>query len=146
MKAPPFSLPDANGKKISLSDFKGKHVVLYFYPKDDTSGCTVEACEFSADLGKFMEKSAVVLGVSADSIESHKKFEKKHNLTVTLLADGEKKTCNAYGVYRQKTMYGKKFMGIVRTTFLISPDGKIKKIFHSVSPKGHAMEVLAEIR
>lgn len=145
-KAPNFSLPNANGELVSLSDFKGKNVVLYFYPKDDTSGCTVEACEFTDNLKQFEKIDAIVLGVSADSVESHKKFEQKHKLKVTLLSDEDKKVLQAYGVWQEKSMYGRKFMGIVRTTFIISPDGKIKKVFNRVSPKGHAKEVLEAIK
>lgn len=142
MKAPDFSLPDANGKKIRLSDFKGKKVVLYFYPKDDTPGCTIEGCEFTASLNDFTKKGAVVLGVSVDDAESHRKFVQKHDLKVRLLADTKKKAVQLYGVWKQKSMYGKTFMGTIRTTFLVDERGKIIRIWNNATPSGHAKEVL----
>jgi peroxiredoxin Q/BCP len=141
--APDFSLPDENGKTIKLSQFKGKKdVVLYFYPKDLTPGCTVEACDFSEHLPKFTRKDAVILGVSFDDGEKHQKFIEKNGLKITLLSDLEKKVANAYGVYQEKSLYGRKFMGIVRSTFIIDKKGKLKKIFSKVKVNGHWEEVL----
>ncbi len=141
--APDFSLSDENGKIVKLSQFKGKKdVVLYFYPKDMTPGCTVEACSFSEHLPKFTRQDAVILGVSFDDPETHQKFIKKDGLKITLLSDGDKKAANAYGVYQEKSLYGKKFMGIVRSTFIIDKKGKIKKIFPKVKVEGHWEEVL----
>ena len=140
-KAPPFTAATGDGRTVSLSDFKGKQVVLYFYPKDDTPGCTKEACGFR-DHSKALEKAgAVVLGVSADPVPSHRKFAEKYKLPFPLLADEDKKIVNAYGVWGEKTFLGKKYMGIHRVTFLIGPDGCIKKIWSKVSPEGHAQEV-----
>jgi Peroxiredoxin len=141
--APDFTLPDQDGSKVKLSQFKGKkNVVLYFYPKDMTPGCTVEACSFSDDSPKFAKKDAVILGVSFDDAERHQKFIGKHGLKVTLLSDLDKKVANAYGVYQQKSLYGRKFMGIVRSTFVIDKQGRIKKIFPKVKVDGHVDEVL----
>lgn len=141
--APDFALPDQNGKRIRLKDFKGKkNVVLYFYPKDLTPGCTTEACDFSANLKRFEKKDAVVLGVSLDDEARHQKFIEKYSLAHTLLSDVNKKTCEAYGVYQQKTLYGRKFMGIVRSTFVIGKDGKIIKVFPKVKVADHWKEVL----
>src|SRR3984893_3814810 len=145
-KAPEFTLPDQNGEPVSLKDFLGKWVVLYFYPRADTPGCTIEACEFR-DSHKRTEKSgAVVLGVSPDEPKALKKFEEKFDLPFTLLGDADKKVGNAYGLIQEKNMYGKKVMGVVRSTFIIGPDGKIKHIFHKVKPEGHAEEVLAYLQ
>jgi peroxiredoxin Q/BCP len=141
-KAPEFTLPDQNGKELSLKDFRGKFVVLYFYPKADTPGCTIEACEFRDAYRKIQNTGAVILGISPDQPKAQKKFEEKYELPFTLLGDFEKKVCNAYGVIQEKNMYGKKVMGVVRTTFIIGPDGKIKHIFHKVKAQGHAEEVL----
>lgn len=141
--APDFKLPDATGNKISLKDFKGKkNVVLYFYPKDLTPGCTTEACDFSTHLKQFEKKNAVVIGVSLDDEARHQKFIEKYNLKHILLSDNSKKVSEAYGVYQQKSLYGRKFMGIVRSTFVIDKDGKIKKIFPKVKVAGHWQEVL----
>src|SRR5437660_1004721 len=118
-KAPDFTLKDDQGKDVSLGDFKGKTVVLYFYPKDDTPGCTTEACGFRDDEKKFQKKNTVILGVSADEVASHGKFKTKYKLPFPLLSDPEKKTIQAYGVWKEKSMYGKKYMGIERTTFII---------------------------
>jgi peroxiredoxin Q/BCP len=145
-KAPDFKLKDDSGIDISLKDFKGKTVVLYFYPKDDTPGCTTEACSFRDDLKAFSAKGAVVLGVSADSIESHGKFKQKYGLPFPLLSDPDKTAIQAYGVWKEKSMYGKTYMGIERTTFIIGPDGKIKKIFPKVSVTGHSAAVLDAIK
>ncbi|MGE0615687.1 MAG: thioredoxin-dependent thiol peroxidase [Bacteriovoracia bacterium] len=144
-KAPSFSLPDADGRKVSLADFKGKTVVLYFYPKDLTPGCTQEACDFQSALPKLKKSKAVVLGVSRDSSASHAKFRDKHDLDFPLLADEEGAVCKAYGVWQKKSLYGREFMGIVRTTFVIGPDGKVRKIFPKVKVKGHVEAVLAAV-
>jgi thioredoxin-dependent peroxiredoxin len=141
--APDFTLPDQDGNKIKLSQFRGKKdVVLYFYPKDMTPGCTVEACSFSEQLPKFTRKDAVILGVSFDDAERHQKFIEKNGLKITLLSDLDKKVANTYGVYQEKSLYGKKFMGIVRSTFVIDKKGKLKKVFPKVKVDGHWEEVL----
>jgi peroxiredoxin Q/BCP len=145
-KAPGFSAETSNGGKASLSDFGGKHVVLYFYPKDDTPGCTKEACAFRDSYQKFRDAGAVVLGVSPDPVKSHDKFVKKFNLPFTLLADVDKKIVEVYGVWGEKVFMGRKYMGTHRVTFLIGPDGRIKKIWPTVKPEEHAAEVLAELR
>src|SRR5579864_316925 len=145
-KAPEFTLPDQNGQPVSLKDFRGKWVVLYFYPRADTPGCTIEACEFRDSHKKTEKSGAVVLGVSPDEPKALKKFEDKFDLPFTLLGDADKKVGNAYGVIQEKNMYGKKVMVVVRTTFLIGPDGKIKHIFNKVKPEGHAEEVLAFLK
>jgi len=141
-KAPEFTLPDQNGANVSLKDLRGKYVVLYFYPRADTPGCTIEACEFRDSYKKVENTGAVVLGVSPDTPKALKKFEDKYGLPFTLLGDADKKVCNAYGVIQEKNMYGKKVMGVARTTFIIGPEGKIRHIFHKVKPQGHADEVL----
>src|SRR5579872_24723 len=141
-KAPEFTLPDQNGEPVSLKDFRGKWVVLYFYPRADTPGCTIEACEFRDSHKKTEKSGAVVLGVSPDEPKALKKFEDKFDLPFTLLGDADKKVSNAYGVIQEKNMYGKKVMGVARTTFIIGPDGNIKHIFNKVKPEGHAEEVL----
>lgn len=140
-KAPIFTLIDGDNKKISLSDFKGKKVVLYFYPKDMTSGCTQEACDFRDSFPDFQKLKAVILGVSIDSLESHKKFSDKYELPFTLLSDADKKVVQKYGVWKEKSMYGRKYMGIERTTFIIDGDGVIRKIFPKVKVSRHADEV-----
>ena len=147
-KAPAFSLLNDNGEKISLSDFKGKKIVLYFYPKDMTPGCTQQACDFQASASDYKKKKTVVLGISKDSVERHQKFKEKYDLDFPLLADVDGKACEAYGVWQEKSLYGKKFMGIVRTTFIIDSKGKIAKIFPKVKVKGHSaavLEALAEV-
>jgi len=144
-KAPLFSLVDDSGKKVSLKDFKGKTVVLYFYPKDLTPGCTVEACDFRDAQAQMKKKKAVVLGVSRDTVSLHGKFRDKHDLNFPLLADEDGKVCEAYGVWQEKSMYGKKYMGIARTTFVIGPTGKIEKVFEKVKVKGHIDEVLESL-
>ena len=141
-KAPAFKLKDQNGKTISLSDFAGKNVVLYFYPKDNTSGCTAEACNFRDEFPSFKNIDAVILGVSPDSVESHKKFAEKYNLPFTLLSDENKEVLEKYGVWKEKSMYGKKYMGVERTTYVIDKSGKIKKIFSKVKVPDHNKEVL----
>jgi len=140
--APAFTLLDDQGNKVALKDFKGKKVVLYFYPKDLTPGCTVEACDFRDAATLLKKKKAVVLGVSKDSVALHQKFKDKHDLNFPLLADEAGKVCEAYGVWQEKSMYGKKYMGIARTTFVIGPTGKIEHIFEKVKVKGHTDEVL----
>ncbi|TBN10570.1 thioredoxin-dependent thiol peroxidase [Agrobacterium cavarae] len=145
-EAPDFRLPRNGGGDISLSDLKGKTVVLYFYPKDDTSGCTAEAIDFSALGAQFEAANTVVIGISPDSVKSHDKFAAKHSLTVMLAADEDKSALEAYGVWKEKSMYGKKYMGVERTTFLISPDGKVAKIWSKVKVPGHAQAVLDEAK
>jgi len=142
-KAPDFSAPTSGGGKLSLTELKGKNVILYFYPKDDTPGCTKEACAFRDHFADFKKKGAVVLGVSVDPVKSHDKFVRKFDLPFTLLADEDKKIVEAYGVWGQKSFMGRKYMGIHRVTFLIGPDGKIRKIWPKVKPEEHAAEVLA---
>lgn len=145
-KAPAFALPNQDGKVIKLSDFKGKKaVVLYFYPKDMTPGCTTEACDFTANKAKFSRKGAVVLGVSFDSPERHQKFIAKENLKVDLLSDEDKKVAEAYGVHRMKQFMGRKFKGIVRSTFVINKQGKIAQLFDEVRVKGHSEAVLESL-
>ena len=141
-KAPDFTLVDDAGRKVKLSDYKGKKVVLYFYPKDDTPGCTTEACNFRDGIAEIKSRGAVVLGVSADSAESHNKFKNKFELNFPLLADPEKKMIESYGVWKEKSMYGKKYMGIERTTFIIDGRGKISRIFPKVKVAEHYDEVL----
>lgn len=145
-KAPDFSLLDQDGKKISLKDFKGKKVVLYFYPKDNTSGCTKEACNFRDDFPKFKKTDAIILGVSPDSVESHKKFVTKYNLPFTLLSDEDKKVLEKYGVWKEKSMYGRKYMGVERTTFIIDEIGKIKNVFNKVKVDGHNSELMEALK
>ena len=144
-KAPAFALPNQDGKIMRLSDFKGKKVVLYFYPKDDTPGCTKESCAFRDGLDEIQNSGAVVLGISGDSVDSHKKFAKKFNLNFPLLSDEKKTTLQAYGVWKEKSLYGRKFMGIERTTFIIDEQGKLDDIFQKVKVDGHLEEVLAEL-
>ena len=141
-KAPDFTLQTGDGKEVSLKVLKGRKVVLYFYPKDDTPGCTKEACTFNENLKILEKKGTVVIGVSADSVASHKKFADKYGLTFTLLSDEKKEMIKKYGVWKEKSLYGKKFMGIERTTFLIDEHGVIVKIFPKVKVGGHVDEVL----
>ena len=145
-KAPAFSLPDSSGKKVKLSDYPGKKIVLYFYPKDMTSGCTQEACDFRDSFPDFKKVKAVILGVSTDPVASHKKFAEKYNLPFTLLSDEKKEVVEKYGVWREKSMYGRKYMGIERTTFIIDEDGKIQKIFSKVKVADHVTEVMEELK
>lgn len=144
-KAPEFTALSSGGGKVSLSDFKGKSVILYFYPRDNTPGCTKEACAFRDEFAAFKKKGAVVLGVSTDSAKSHDKFVAKQKLPFTLLADEDKKIVQAYGVWGEKRFMGMKFIGTHRVTFLIGPDGRIKKIWPKVKPAQHAQEVLAAL-
>jgi peroxiredoxin Q/BCP len=141
-KAPDFTLSSSTGKGVSLSGLRGKKVVLYFYPKDDTSGCTKEACSFRDNLPSFQRLDAVILGVSKDSLDSHQKFIKKYGLNFTLLSDEDLKVHRLYGTWKEKNLYGKKYMGTERSTFVIGEDGKIKKVFRKVSVDGHEKEVL----
>lgn len=145
-KAPDFTLQTDEGKKVSLKDFAGKKVVLYFYPKDDTPGCTKEACSFTENLGSVTKTGAVVLGVSADSVESHQNFKKKYGLNFPLLSDPDREVIEKYGVWKEKNMYGKKSMGIERTTFLIDKEGRIAHIFPRVKVDGHTAEVLEKLQ
>ena len=139
--APAFTLDTDSGETLSLKDLKGRPVVLYFYPKDDTPGCTVEACEFRDAFPRFKGTKAVILGISPDSVKSHQKFKEKFDLPFTLLADEDHAIAEKYGVWQKKSMYGRTYMGIARTTFLIDKDGKVAKVFEKVKPKGHAEEV-----
>ncbi len=145
--APDFILEDVKGNTFKLSQFKNKkNVILYFYPKDLTPGCTQEACDFSANLKQFEKLDAIILGISFDDSERHQKFIDKYKLEHILLSDTEKKVANSYGVYQEKSLYGKKFMGIVRSTFIIGKDRKIKKIFPKVKVNGHSKEVLETLK
>jgi peroxiredoxin Q/BCP len=145
-QAPDFNAPASNGKNIALKDLKGKNVVLYFYPKDDTPGCTVEACGLRDSFKEIEKLNAVILGVSPDSVDSHGKFINKFKLPFVLLADTDKKICQDYGVWVEKSMYGKKYMGVARTTFIIGKDGKIAKVFEKVKPEGHNQEIIAALK
>jgi len=145
-KAPDFTLPTDDSGTVRLSDLRGQHVVLYFYPKDDTSGCTAEACQFRDLFPKFGRSDATVIGVSRDSIASHDKFKKKYKLPFTLAADEQGKVTERYGVWVQKSMYGRKYMGIERSTFLIDGKGVIRSIWRKVKVPGHAEEVLNAIK
>ena len=141
-KAPDFSLPADGDKTVSLSDYKGKKLVLYFYPKDDTSGCTKEACAFEDNFKKLEELNAEVVGVSKDTVAKHDKFKAKYNLTFPLISDAESDLCERYGVWKEKSMYGRKYMGIERTTFIIDETGTIEKVWSKVKVTGHVEEVL----
>jgi peroxiredoxin Q/BCP len=140
--APAFALLSDRGDTIRLEDFKGRKLVLYFYPKDDTSGCTVEACEFRDHWAEAQRRGVVVLGVSPDSVASHEKFKRKHGLPFPLLADPDHGVAERYGAWGEKSMYGRKYLGILRTTFVIDESGRIAKVFRKVKPRGHAAEVL----
>jgi peroxiredoxin Q/BCP len=141
-KAPDFTAKDQNGKTVSLSGFKGKNVILYFYPKDDTPGCTAEACDFRDNYQSLLSKGFEVIGVSTDDEKSHKKFESKYNLPFTLIADADKHIVEAYSVWVEKNMYGKKYMGTARTTFIINADGIINKIIDKVDTKNSSQQVI----
>ncbi len=143
--APEFSLPDQDGNEQTLKSYHGGWVLLYFYPKDDTPGCTKEACGFRDNLPKFKKSKVAVLGVSTDSVKSHKKFEEKYGLPFTLLADEDKKVVKEYGVWGQKKFMGREYMGILRTSFLIDPEGKIAKVYEDVKPDKHPTEVLSDV-
>ena len=144
--APEFSLPDEANKIHRLSDFRGQTVVLYFYPKDDTPGCTTEACNFRDDYGDFINANIVILGVSPDNTKSHAKFKQKFELPFPLLADDGHKICDLYQVWGPKKFMGREYEGVLRTTFVIGPDGRIAKVFENVKPAGHSAEVLAAVR
>lgn len=146
IKAKDFTLPDQDGKLHALKDYVGRWVVLYFYPKDDTPGCTVEACQFRDNFPKFKRSKAVVLGVSVDAVKKHAKFVTKYELPFTLLSDEAKEVVHLYGVWAKKKFMGREYMGILRTSFLIDPQGKIAKVYENVKPDGHAEEVLKDIR
>ncbi len=143
--SPNFELPSNDGKKVKLTSFKGQKIILYFYPKDLTPGCTQQACDFTQQEKSFKKKNAVVIGISLDSVDRHHKFIQKYNLTHLLLSDEDHKVSEAYGVYQEKSLYGKKFMGIVRSTFVIDEKLKIKKIFSKVKVKDHWKEVLENL-
>ena len=144
--APDFSLPTDTGETANLSALRGKPVVVYFYPKDDTSGCTKEAIEFSALAGEFASAGATVIGISPDGTASKAKFRKKHSLSVVLAADEDKVVCEAYGTWVEKSMYGRKYMGVERTTFLVGRDGRVARVWRKVKVPGHAAEVLEAVR
>lgn len=144
--APSFTLATDTGEPLKLSTLRGQTVVLYFYPKDDTTGCTKEACEFRDLFPRFKRGKAVILGISPDSVKSHQKFRKKYHLPFTLLADLDHKVAEKYGLWVEKTFYGRKYMGVARTTYIIRPDGRIRTIFQKVSPEGHAAEVAAALK
>jgi thioredoxin-dependent peroxiredoxin len=144
--APDFILLDENGTQRRLSDYRGQIVVLYFYPKDDTAGCTAEACNFRDDYSAYVEAGVTVLGVSPDSAKSHVKFKQKYELPFPLLVDQAHTVCEQYGVWVEKKFMGRTYMGVLRTTFLIDPNGQIKKVFEKVNPAQHSVEVLAAIK
>jgi thioredoxin-dependent peroxiredoxin len=141
-KAPAFTLNDTYGNKVNLSDFKGKKVILYFYPKDDTPGCTIQACSFRDNISEFKKSNAVVLGISNDDEKSHKKFSDKFSLNFTLLCDIDKTVSKDYGVYEKKSFMGKEYYGITRSAFIIDEKGRIENIFYKVNPKNNAEELL----
>jgi len=146
MTAPDFTLPGDNGETVTLSDYRGKAVVLYFYPKDDTPGCTTEAKDFTALAGEFADAGAVVIGMSKDTAQKHDKFIAKHDLKVKLASDEDGKVIEDYGVWVEKSMYGRTYMGIERATFLIDSEGVIREVWHKVKVKGHAEAVLAAVK
>ena len=145
-KAPDFTMPTDGGGNVSLSELKGKPVVLYFYPKDDTPGCTKEAIAFSEQLKDFDQAGAVIVGTSADTVAKHGKFKAKHGLNIMLASDEDTKVCEAYGVWVEKNMYGKKYMGIERATYLIDPDGKVAQVWRKVKVPGHSDAVLEAVK
>jgi len=145
-KAPDFAIPDQDGTTVTLKKFKGKQVVLYFYPKDDTPGCTKESCDFRDAMAAIKKTGAAILGVSFDGQTSHQKFIKKFSLPFPLLSDEQKTVSTAYGVYKEKSMYGKKYWGIERSTFIIDKDGTLKRMFRKVKVDGHVDEVLAALK
>jgi peroxiredoxin Q/BCP len=144
--APDFTLPADSGGEVTLSNYRGKKVVLYFYPKDDTPGCTTEACNFRDDYSEILAAGAVVLGVSPDSVKSHDKFKLKYELPFALLSDPDHRIAEMYGAWGEKKMYGKTYMGILRSTYVIDEEGKILKVFPKVKPKDHSQEVLAALK
>ncbi|MCL4313530.1 MAG: thioredoxin-dependent thiol peroxidase [Actinobacteria bacterium] len=141
-QAPPFALPDADGQVVSLSDFLGKRVIVYFYPKDSTPGCTKEACQFNESLSEFKRAGIEVIGISPDSGESHRRFAEKYGLTLRLLSDPTREVMKAYGAFGPKSMYGRQTEGVIRSTFLVGPDGKVEKLWYNVKADGHASKVL----
>ena len=143
--APAFTLPDQDGKPVKLSDFKGQQVIVYFYPADDTPGCTKEACQFNDNLKTFEKAGVAVLGISPDGAEKHTKFRTKYKLKFPLLTDADKKVMEKYGAWGEKTMYGKKTVGTIRSTFLVGPNGKVQRAWYHVRADGHAAKVLQEI-
>ena len=145
-RAPEFELPDEKGVTHHLSDYRGSYLLLYFYPKDDTPGCTTEACNFRDDYSHYDQNNVIILGVSPDSPESHAKFKNKYKLPFSLLADEGHQVCELYGVWGPKNNFGKEYAGVHRTTYLIDPEGKVKKVFKKVSPAKHNAEVLASIK
>lgn len=144
--APLFELNDQNGKLHRLEDYRGDRVLLYFYPKDDTPGCTTEACNFRDDYSAYQEAGVTILGISPDSEDSHAKFSEKYQLPFTLLADPDHRVCEAYGVWGTKKMFGKEFEGVFRTTYLIDPEGQIEEVFENVKPEDHSAEVLEKLQ
>jgi peroxiredoxin Q/BCP len=144
--APDFTLADETSTVRHLSDYRGRPVVLYFYPKDDTHGCTTEACNFRDDYSAYVDANVIILGVSPDSVESHAKFKKKHSLPFPLLADEQHEVCEQYGVWSLKKFMGREYMGVLRTSFLIDSGGKVKRVFENVKPAGHSAEVLAALK
>ncbi len=145
-KAPDFSLPDQDDKTRTLDDYKGTWLIVYFYPKDDTPGCTTEACSFRDEYQYIQEQGAKVIGISKDSPASHKKFAEKYNLNFTLLSDESLDTIKAYGAWGERSMYGRKFMGIIRSTVIIDPDGNIVREYPKVTPKEHAVQIIKDLR
>ncbi|MCA9349277.1 thioredoxin-dependent thiol peroxidase [Candidatus Saccharibacteria bacterium] len=145
MKAPDFNLPDQNGQTHQLSDYAGKWLVVYFYPKDSTPGCTVEACAFRDGRDELLARGVEVVGISKDSVASHAKFADKHELNFTLLSDESATTIQAYGAWAEKSMFGKKYMGILRNTYLINPEGEVVKTYKKVSPKDHYRQILTDL-
>ena len=143
---PQFSLPDQNGKVHNINDYKGQWVIVYFYPKDLTPGCTAEACNFQESLPDFNSIDAIVLGVSKDSVDKHKKFADKYNLQFSLLSDENSDVCEQFGVWQKKSLYGKEYIGIVRSTFLVNPEGKIVKVYPKVNVKEHHTEILNDLK
>ncbi len=144
--APDFCLPDQDGREVCLRDLRGRWIVLYFYPKDNTKGCTQEARDFTQLLDRFEELGAVVLGVSPDSVRSHKRFQERHDLKVRLLSDPEREIIRTYGAWGKKRMAGREYFGVIRSTFLIDPEGRIRRIWSKVKVRGHAEEVLETLR
>lgn len=144
--APDFTLPDHEGEEVSLGDYAGKQVVVYFYPRDDTPGCTKEACQFNDNLAAFDKAKVPILGISADSAEKHRKFREKYGLVITLLTDADHAVGEAFGAWGEKTMYGKKTIGVIRSTFLIGADGTIARAWYHVKADGHAAKVLEEVQ
>jgi peroxiredoxin Q/BCP len=144
--APDFSLPADGGGEVSLSDYRGKKVVLYFYPKDDTPGCTTEACNFRDDYSQLLAAGAAVVGVSPDTVQSHDQFKSKYSLPFALLSDPDHRVAEIYGAWGEKKMFGKTYEGVLRSTFIVDEEGKISKVFAKVKPKNHSQEVLAALR